>query len=137
MENVNTVNQQILAAIKFGVSQKKKKKKEDVIINLASLHLTSMLLILAFPHLVHIIGQTYLWQTTSSYSQSTSSRGDRGTLAHFLKKLTYLKKFDMDEPKILFIWKLTYSHIYVNWAKSFNLIKFRVYVTFLNALEMG
>ena len=64
-----------------------------------------------------------------------SSRG--GMLAHFLKNLTYLKKFDMDEPKILFIWTLTYGHIYVNWAKSFNLIKFRVYITFLNALEMG
>ena len=73
-------------------------------------------------------GQVELW---------VRSRGDRGMLTHFLKNLTYLKKFDMGEPKILFIWKLTYGHIYVNWAKSFNFIKFRVYVSFVNALEMG
>ena len=57
-KQLHTVNQQILAAIKFDVSQ----KKNDLAAIQFGMSPSSFLLILTFPHL---LGQIYLWQTTT------------------------------------------------------------------------
>ena len=57
-KQLHTVNQQILAAIKFGVSQ----TKNDLAAIQFGMSPSSFLLILTFPHL---LGQIYLWQTTT------------------------------------------------------------------------
>ena len=57
-KQLHTVNQQILAAIKFGVSQ----TKNDLAAIQFGMSPSSFLLILTFPHLLR---QIYLWQTTT------------------------------------------------------------------------